>query len=137
MDAFDEERWCEDRRREVRAYLGRQPNTFGPLGEWPAWHIAPYVSIWAIESVKQPGAVGWWAICGDLPTDYCSSGRPVHPRQAAQQFRDSWLAALSTYQPGDATLGDTGLDASLAPLLQARADLLGEWIEDDGLWPPP
>ena len=136
MPEFDEENWCEERRAQVVAYLASQHLNHGEVGEWPAWYIAPHVSIWAVESLKRPGSVGWWVICGDLPTDYCSATQPVHPRNAAREFSKNWAVAASAYRPGDVTLGETGLPASLAPLLRERAELLRAWVEDDGLWPP-
>jgi hypothetical protein len=75
-DPGAEQRWCAERRAEVAAYLAGEGVTLGTIGEWPAWHVAPYVSVWAIGSLKAPGAVGWWVICGDLqPTTF--------PRQAS------------------------------------------------------
>lgn len=50
-----EERWCMARRDEVGEYLQRQGLSHGEIGEWPAWHVAPISSIWAIESLKAPG----------------------------------------------------------------------------------
>ncbi|MBL0041714.1 MAG: DUF4826 family protein [Xanthomonadales bacterium] len=47
-----EERWCMDRRQEVESYLSKEQVPHGRIGEWPAWHVAPYVSIWAIESQR-------------------------------------------------------------------------------------
>ena len=135
LDEEDEERWCDERRAEVVAYLTEQKLNHGDVGEWPAWHVARYVSIWAVESLKRPGWVGWWAICGDLPTDYCTATQPAHPRNAAREFSQTWAAAVAALRPGDATLGDTGLPASLAPLLQERAGMLAAWAEDDSIWP--
>jgi hypothetical protein len=68
-----EERWCEQQRVAVNEYLQSQGVKHGRVGDWPAWHVAPYVSIWAIESVNRPEWIGWWVICGDLPTDYISA----------------------------------------------------------------
>jgi hypothetical protein len=70
-----EEKWCAECRRQVRRYLAGESVQHGRIGSWPAWHVAPYVSVWAIESRARPGCVGWWAICGDVPTDYESAAR--------------------------------------------------------------
>jgi hypothetical protein len=43
----DEEAWVLDRRTEVERYLAEQGPAHGRVADWPAWHIAPYVSIWA------------------------------------------------------------------------------------------
>lgn len=79
-DPAVEEQWCEERRAEVTAYLQRERVEHGRVGEWPAWHVAPYVSIWAIESKKRVDSIGWWVICGDVPTDYVSATHMKHPR---------------------------------------------------------
>jgi hypothetical protein len=132
----DEEIWCAERRTEVEAYLSRQGLTHGEIGEWPAWHFAPYVSVWAIESLAAPGWVGWWTICGDLPTDYCSSDHDCRrPRLAVKRIAESWSMALDTLKPGDTTIGTTSISASLAPLLRSRVDLLSEMVANEDAWP--
>jgi len=133
LTAAEEEAWVLDRHRQVAEYLASLGHPHGQIGEWPAWHLAPYVSIWAVESLKAPGSVGWWAICGDLPTDYCSVEEPRHPRTAMRTFAATWRAAASDKRP-DGTLGSTGLPASLAPLLLSRADLLTTLADDDENW---
>ena len=65
----DEETWCAERRNDAVQYLRNQRLDHGAVGEVPAWFAVPYISIWAIESRKVPGSVGWWVISGDLPTD--------------------------------------------------------------------
>jgi Domain of unknown function (DUF4826) len=87
-DPAVEEQWCAERRAEVTAYLQRERVDHGRVGEWPAWHVAPYVSIWAIESKQRPGWVGWWAICGDLPTDYVSAETIKEPRDAVRSIAE-------------------------------------------------
>ena len=63
----------------------------GGVGEWPAFHVDPYVALWAVQSKRTPGAVGWWAISGDLPTDYISSSDGRHPREALRAISRSWF----------------------------------------------
>jgi hypothetical protein len=113
----------------------------GRIGEWPAWHVAPFVSIWAIESLLHPGAIGWWVICGDLPTDYISSGEvdpPQHPRKALRVFAHNWLEMVEAWKHGrevdDSQIGRLEINAKRAPLLEARAKLLMEWHDDNSLW---
>jgi Domain of unknown function (DUF4826) len=54
-----EDRWCEAQRAVVADYLRSEKVEHGRIGDWPAWHVAPYVSIWAIESVARPEWIGW------------------------------------------------------------------------------
>ena len=128
-EAPADDHWCAGCRQQVLEYLRDQGLAHGAIGDWPAWHIAPYVSIWALESVKAPGRIGWWAICGDLPTDYCSADGRRHPRLAMRTFAHQWRDSAATLR-----LGDRPIEPSLAELLAARADVLSEWAADDGLW---
>lgn len=141
MDAWDnrdDEKWYDARRREVAEYLGRQPPRFGEVGDWPAWHVAPYVSVWVVESVSEPGTVGWWVICGDLPTDYASGRGIPDPRSAVGVFCERWREVASCMERGERhptiTVGDPGNAVEVGPLLMARATLLAKWVEDDSLW---
>src|SRR5437762_757263 len=122
------ERWCAQRRREVSDYLAREGVTHGAIGDWPAWHVFPHVSLWAIESGRSPGSVGWWVICGDLPTDYVSSAGLTDPRSAVGAIAQHWLEAVPYLQRGEhppgCSLGRPENYAELVPLLQSRADLL-------------
>ncbi len=115
--------------------LGRQAGLkHGAVGEWPAWFVAPCVSVWAVESLKHPGSVGWWVICGDLPTDYCGSGDCDHPRLAIAQIAARWSSALEETKLGATEIGSIGLPVSSAALLRARIDLLTMVVEDDQYW---
>jgi hypothetical protein len=133
-----EEAWCNERRQDVRDYLRRQGVMHGEIGEWPAWHVVPYVSIWAIESRVIPGAVGWWVICGDLPTDYVSAAKIKHPREAMAEFGKRWAKIIPYLQQGKPhpkfAVRMEGKRRQLAPLLKARAKLLSGWAKDETLW---
>ena len=138
-DPETEARWCAERRAEVEDYLNREGVERGEIGEWPAWHVAPYVSIWAIESRKQPGWVGWWVIAGDLPTDYISADTVErHPRAALRAIAERWLEHAELMARGEADpalrIGPPEEWPSLAPLLKSRATLLLEWANDDSVW---
>ena len=123
--------WVTNERRKVVDYLRAQEGlTHGDIGEWPAWRLATRISVWAVESVTQRGAIGWWVICGDLPTDYCSGGPDCRiPRAAVRKIVQSWQGALAQYRHGDRTSGE------LAPLLRTRVDALSELLADDAEWP--
>lgn len=136
-----EERWCKQQRAIVMEYLHSQGVEFRSVGDWPAWHLAPYVSIWAVESLKRPGWIGWWVICGDLPTDYISSSGiepPQHPRKAMKAIAERWLRYVDEFKSGkkqaDLFIGKQNSFEELMPLLVKRANLLIEWAKDDSLW---
>ncbi len=136
-----EERWCSEQKKIVADYLRSQQLSHGRIGEWPAWHVAPHVSIWAIESLARPEWIGWWAICGDLPTDYISAADvapPQHPRTAMRVFAQNWLEVVKAWKEGrdidNTRIGDSNSRDELRPLLESRATLLMEWAEDNSLW---
>jgi hypothetical protein len=136
-----EERWCAEKRQCVAEYLRSQGVEHGRIGEWPAWHLAPYVSIWAIESRDRPEWIGWWAICGDLPTGYISSADvepPQHPRKAIRAIAQFWLKVVDAWSHGleyeGYRIGGPYSHQELAPLLEARAKLLIDFADDESLW---
>lgn len=98
-----EERWCNEQRSILADYLRSQKVRHGRIGDWPAWHVAPYVSIWAIESLARPESIGWWAISGDLPTDCISSANvesPQHPRKAMRAIAELWQKIVEAWNEG-------------------------------------
>jgi Domain of unknown function (DUF4826) len=140
-DPAVEERWCFEQQTIVADYLRSQKVKHGRIGEWPAWHVAPYASIWAVESLARPEWIGWWVICGDLPTDYISSTDvkpPQHPRHAMRVFAQNWLRVVEAWKDGreieNTRIGDSNSHETLGPLLETRAKLLLEWADNDALW---
>ncbi|MBF8161941.1 DUF4826 family protein [Ectopseudomonas hydrolytica] len=133
-----EEKWCSERRNEVADYLQAHQVEHGRIGEWPAWHLMPYVSIWAIESKSSSGWVGWWVICGDLPTDYVSSEKIKHPRDALKAIATRWLSAAVSMARGESSpefsIGPSADWKALSPQLESRAQLLQDWADEDELW---
>lgn len=133
-----EEKWCNERRTEVAVYLKFEGVTHGRIGEWPAWHIAPYVSIWAIESASRPERIGWWVICGDLPTDYVSAEKVKHPREAMRSVAERWLDVAEYMGRGEQhpsnNIGSPESWPQLGPLLKFRAQLMAKWVKDDEAW---
>ena len=113
----------------------------GRIGDCPAWHIAPCVSIWAIESLARPEWIGWWVISGDLPTDYISSADvqpPQHPRKAIRAIAERWLKQVEAWNDGrdykEIRINGPHSHKELATLLESRAKLLIEWTDDDSFW---
>lgn len=136
-----EGRWCSEQQKIVAEYLRSQKVKHGRIGEWPAWHVAPCASIWAIESLARPEWIGWWVICGDLPTDYISAHDvkpPQHPRKAMRVFAENWLEVVKAWKDGreieNTRIGGPNSHEELGPLLESRATLLMEWADDDSLW---
>lgn len=136
--AAEEQKWCASQRAHVLEYLNRERLVHAEVGEWPAWHVWPYVAIWAVESVGHSGSVGWWVISGDLPTDYTSCGPGRHPREGVRAIAHRWQETASLWKDGKraegSSIGSSQNEAALAPLLATRADLLLSFVADDSLW---
>jgi hypothetical protein len=133
-----EARWLAERRDEVSDYLNREDISHGSIAEEPAWHVAPYVSIWAIESLKAPGSIGWWAISGDLPNDCVSASDAKTPREAMHAIASLWQEASQYMLRGErhpTFIIGTGESAEeLAPMLASRAQMLLDWSGDPEIW---
>jgi hypothetical protein len=133
-----ETRWFAERREEIANYLKGERVVHGQIGDEPAWYIAPYVSIWAVESLKSPGNVGWWAISGDLPNDYVTASKAKNPKEAMIAIASLWQDASQYMARGERhptfVIG-TGEDTKeLAPLLASRAEILLDWANDPEVW---
>lgn len=133
-----EELWCTEQRQVVTDYLNREGLTSAHVGQWPAWHVAPSIAVWAIESQSRPGWVGWWALSGDLPTDYTTCLAERTPRQALRDIGQKWSDAAKLWASGKRcesfSLGSSEQECELAPMLAARATTLLDWASDDDLW---
>ena len=138
VDDAEEEAWCDSQHQRVIDYLSHEGLKHARVGEWPAWHVYPYVAVWAIESIIHPGWVGWWAISGDLPTDYVACGPERTPRAAMREFALRWKKAAAAMaegrEPDEVAVGRLGDAATLAPLLDSRAEILLGWANDDAVW---
>jgi hypothetical protein len=134
----DEEEWVAEERQKVIDYLASRQCEHGGVGEWPAFHVDPYLALWAVQSLKAPGRIGWWAISGDLPTDYMSNGSGGHPRDALRHFSAEWRSVADSMNRGEShprtKIGTPEQWPSMAPLLQKRAKLLQDFADDDSLW---
>ena len=136
-----EAQWCNEQQAVVAAYLQSQNVRHGRIGEWPAWHIAPVVSIWAIESTVRLNWIGWWVISGDLPTDYISSADvsdPQHPRTAIQMIAERWLKQADAWKEDrdfeGIQINSLHTRKELSTMLESRANLIIEWAENDLYW---
>ncbi|WP_206241834.1 DUF4826 family protein [Novosphingobium terrae] len=138
LSTQQEEQWCAEQRANVVAYLAFEKCPSTSVGEWPAWHVAPLISIWAVESVKAPGWVGWWAVSGDFPTDYIECGAERHPRQGLRDIGLRWQEAAKRWRSGEEVegwrMGDGEQPRELAPLLAERAMMFLEIAADDENW---
>jgi len=135
---LDEEKWEQDQRLLIEAYLHKQGVAHGGVGERPAFSIPPYLALWAIQSHRVSGRVGWWAISGDVPTDCLSSDDGKNPREALRAFSKIWREVSDCMAEGKkhptVNIGPPDRWKDFAPLLRRRADLLEEFAANDELW---
>ncbi len=130
--------WCEERRKQVLDYLDAAQLVRGDLADIPAWVVYPYVSLWAVESHRAPGYIGWWVICGDCPTDYVTAAADQSARSGLRAIAAQWQAAVGFLARGEQhpefTMGGREDARTLAPLLEARAAALIKLADDEELW---
>lgn len=133
-----EEQWIATEREKVIDYLAQQGCQHGGVGEWPAFHIDPYFALWAVQSLKVEGRIGWWAVSGDIPTDYMSSSSGYHPRDAMRYFSSQWMDISDSMLAGKSRdgcmIGSPDDRPELEPLLRSRAKLIRTFADDDELW---
>lgn len=129
--------WAAQERTRVKAFLERE-GIASPNVQWPAFDVAPHFAIWAVESKKAPGWVGWWAFSGDCPTDYVAEDGKSHPRNALRLLLEQWQAYVPALKAGKHPAGvrfGEGADlALLGASLESRIAVLTRWYEDDELW---
>jgi hypothetical protein len=137
--SISEDDWCAARSGEVVACLARQEVDHGRIGAWPAWHVIPYASIWAIESRHRPEWIGWWAIAGDLPTDVLAAPDLATPRDAMRAFGKRWLLHGASLDRGEVPPAWQHLPIEelpkLAAQLKKRGAALQTWADDEASWP--
>ena len=137
-DEKADDHWCARQREQVIAYLSEEGLHAPNVGDWPAWHVTPVVSVWAVESIEHPGAVGWWAVSGDFPTDYITCSGDRNPRQALRDIGDRWGQAAARWVDGKPAEGfqlrNAAHEHDLAPLLATRAQMFLDFAADDRNW---
>jgi hypothetical protein len=133
----DEHAFYERTRRHVRLYLQHHELAHDRLPYAPRWSLPPFVALWLIDSAD--GEAGWYVIAGDLPTDYVSAAAVKDARDAARHFSRVWSEIADAMQRGEAhpecRIGQPEDWPKLHGLLRTRAELLSEYVANDGLWP--
>ena len=129
-----EEQWVATQRDVAIAYLQKQDVDHLGVGEWPAFHVSPYLAIWAVQSKVAPGQVGWWVITEDCPSDYISGKCITNPRLAMIQFSTQWKAWSAQMKegnnPSDIEIGNDENRQELGDLLERRSHIMASWTND-------
>ena len=130
--------WLQEQRSQIESYFKKEGIKHGAIAEKPDWFVAPYVSIWRIAGHANPETEGWWAISGDLPTDYCSSSGIKDARSAMYHFAKIWdevSECMIRRKPHpDITIGKEDNWPELGDLLKRRSMILLDWAKDKELW---
>jgi hypothetical protein len=123
--------WAADQRKMVEHYLQAQRCEHVGVSLEPRWYLSPYLAVWAVRSKANPDAVGWWAISGDVPTDYMTATRELRSNaDVLAAFGAHWSKAAEAMSRGEyAGIGKRENIAELAPLLRTRAEMLQELSE--------
>lgn len=132
----EEEAWIAAERRKTLDFLAHEKCRHGGISEWPAFHVFPDLALWAVQSIRHSGRIGWWAISGDVPTDYMSSEQGDHPRDALRHFSALWADVADHLRRGKPhptiEFGTPDQWPELAEGLQIRADALAAYADDEG-----
>jgi hypothetical protein len=123
--------WAADQRKVVEHYLQAQGCDHAGVSLEPRWYLSPYLAVWAVRSKANPDLVGWWAISGDVPTDYMTARRELRgTADVLAAFGAQWSRAAEAMSRGQyAGIGRRENMAELAPLLRTRAEMLKELSE--------
>jgi hypothetical protein len=142
-DYFDdpevEAQWCIDMHAEAERYLEDEQVPHGAISDWPAFRLAPHVALFAVASREQPGWIGLWVVCGDLPTDHLDAASIASPRAALATFASRWQAYCEALRSGaeaaELRIGDLAVRADeVLPMLESRARTLEKWAQTDAVW---
>ena len=136
-----EAQWLSEQRVNVQRYLQDEGLKHGGVASESAWFVAPYVSVWTIKSMIASAAVGWWAISGDLPTDYLSGRDAIDARTALAAFAHRWREVSNYMLRGEehptVSIGRWRDRRELGDLLRRRAQTIEDWTHDDQMWQTP
>lgn len=126
--------WAASQRLRVVDYLAAERCDHAGVSLEPRWFLSPYLAIWAVRSKLNPGRIGWWAISGDVPTDYISCTKERDNVDVLLSFSRVWKSTADYMAKGlwapNHQIGPPGRQKELAPLLRSRAELLEEYASD-------
>lgn len=129
--------WTAEQHTLVEQYLTQERVPAVQVARDPAWIVAPYVAIWRVLAARS-GQPSYWAISGDLPTDFIPADTRPDARTAVAGFAERWQAVARYMARGaqhpTVQIGTGGHGPELAALLASRAALLAQWAASDEYW---
>jgi hypothetical protein len=130
--------WIKDERNKVIQYLNEKGVSHMGVPSEPAWFVAPLLGIWPVLSLENPGAVSWWVISGDAPTDHIASDGASEVKEAVSAFAKRWTELSEHILRGephpDVQIGTPDQWPELGEILFRRANMLAEFAAADDLW---
>ncbi len=138
MDAYEdpevEAEWYGEQWKYVVEFLRGEGLRGCVVAEEPDFCMAPYVAVWRVLN-ERTGKLSFWAISGDLPTDYLPLKEAGDVREAIRAFSTLWSEVAECMKQGKAhpivTMGPPEKWQELAPLLEVRASLLAGIADDE------
>ncbi|MEX0641425.1 MAG: DUF4826 family protein [Pirellulales bacterium] len=120
--------WASKQRAVVESYLQNQGCDHAGVSLEPRWFLSPYLAIWAVRSKSNSDVVGWWAVSGDVPTDYMTAARDIRSTaDVLAAFASRWLHSAEAMSRGEHIgIGKPEYVRELGPLLRTRAEMLQE-----------
>jgi Domain of unknown function (DUF4826) len=127
----EEAAWTASQRTRVIDYLTSERCEHGGVSFEPRWFLSPYIAIWAIRSNASSDRIGWWAISGDVPTDYITCTHENDDADVLLSFARVWKSAAAYMANGmwapNHQIGPPGRQKEFAPMLLSRAQFLEDF----------
>ena len=101
VEDSDDAEWIAAQRQIVVDYLAGQRIEHDGVSLEPRWFLSPYLAVWAVRSRANPDRVGWWAISGDVPTDYIACSGERDSGDVLIAFSRVWKAAAKKMAAGE------------------------------------
>jgi hypothetical protein len=127
--------WLAEGRAAVQSCLARERVAHGGVSTAPVWAAVPMLAVWPVRIATARDTVGWWAVSGDVPTDYVAARDVPDARHALAAFAARWHQAAEQMAGAAAPSADEPADLrTLSALLRGRADALARWAGDASVW---
>ena len=134
IESEEDSAWVKRQREIVTSYLDKERCEHNGVSLEPRWFLRPHIAVWAVRSKKNPDRVGWWAISGDLPTDYITASHEKRTGDVLIAFAQQWRPLAERMARGESQpeyhIGPPSEATTLAPLLLARAEILQQFGEE-------
>jgi len=120
--------WARIQFQKANKHLAENGVLFESVVTDESRYLAPYLAVWKIKAID--GAF-YWAISGDLPSDYTALENAANVKEVLRHFGMTWqLKAENLLQAA----GDDATQKEYAELLQNRAESLFAMQNAPQLW---